>query len=110
MQWAGHHRTGHPSDWSARRSTPGLRCPIRRLRAGRAAWAPTGTNRVGDDPNGQSYASIAQPGIAHHAHLFRGISVAYDVSLAPAPGGPGRPGLSRAGETLAALAQYIGRI
>src|SRR5712692_5612136 len=105
MQWAGNHRTGNPSDRSARRSTPGLRYTIRRLRAGRAAWAPTGTNRVGHDPNGQSHAGIAQPGIARHAHLFRGISVAYNVSLAPAPGGPGRPGLSRAGETLAATAQ-----
>src|SRR6266851_9220586 len=105
MQWAGNHRTGNPPDRSARRSTPGLRCTIRRLRAGRAAWASAGTNRVGHEPNGQSNAGIAQPGIAGHADLFRLISVACDVSLAPASGGPGRPGLSRAGETLAALAQ-----
>src|SRR6266851_8776297 len=105
MQWAGNHRTGNPSDRSARRSTPGLRCPIRRLGAERAVWATARTNCVGNGANGQGHAGIAQPGIARHAHLFGSLSVAYDVSLSPASGGPGRPGLSRTGETLAALAQ-----
>src|SRR5437762_11371837 len=105
MQWTGNYGTGNASDRPVSRSTSDLRCTIRRFRAERTAWASPGTHCVGDGSDGQSHAGITQPGIAGHAHLFWGIPVAYHVSLAPAPRGTGRPGLSRVGQTLAAIAQ-----
>src|SRR5258706_13592215 len=105
MQRAGNYGTGNASDRPVSRRAPGLRCAVRRFRTKRTAWASPGTHRVGDRSDGQGHAGITQPGIAGHAHFFGGISVAYHVSLAPASLWTGRTGLSRAGQTLAAIAQ-----